>query len=107
MDFQFNTANDVAGPDGLRQRAEDVVRQKLDRITELLTRAELHISDVNGVRSGPDDKRAMLEIRPRGQDPISVTHDADTALAATAGAADKAMTAFERERGKRTNRKGH
>jgi hypothetical protein len=107
MDFQFNTANDITGDDDVKARIEAAVRQKLDRISSELTRLELHIVDVNGKRGGPADKRARLEARPRGRSPLSVTHEADTIDKAAAGAADKMMAAFARERGRLTSRKGH
>ncbi|MGQ5702243.1 HPF/RaiA family ribosome-associated protein [Sandaracinobacteroides sp. A072] len=106
MDFQFNTANDITGDDDVRARVEASIRQKLARIAEDITRVELHVRDFNGQRGGTD-KRAVLEIRPRGYDPISVSHDAATVDLAANGAADKALTAFDREMGRRTNRKGH
>jgi hypothetical protein len=106
MEFQFNTSNDITGDDDVRARVEANVRQKLDRIADSITRIELHISDENGPRGG-DDKRAVMEARPRGFDPISVTHSALTVDLAAAGAADKLLKAFDRDRGKRTTRKGH
>lgn len=107
MQFQFNTANDITGDEDVRARIEASVRHTLDRIAEHLTRVEVHLTDVNGQRGGPADKRARVEIRPRGSDPISVTHEALTVDLAASGAADKALRAFDRERGRRTTRKGH
>ncbi len=106
MEFQFNTSNAITGDDDVRARVEAAVRSKLDRISDLITRLELHISDENGPRGGVD-KRAVLEGRPRGFDPISVTHSAATVDAAAAGAADKLLKAVQTQQGKRTNRKGH
>lgn len=107
MDFQFNTANDITGDDDVKARIEAAVRQKLDRISGELTRVELHIADVNGKRGGPADKRARLEARPRGRDPLSVTHEAASVDQAAAGAAEKMIAAYARERGRLTSRKGH
>ena len=106
MEFQFNTANNITGDDDVRARVEASVRSRLGRISDSITRLELHVTDENGPRGGVD-KRAVLEGRPRGFDPISVTHSAATVDAAAAGAADKLMKAFETQQGKRTNRKGH
>ncbi|MFQ3595632.1 MAG: HPF/RaiA family ribosome-associated protein [Sphingomonadaceae bacterium] len=108
MDFQFNSSNAITGDDDVRARIETSLRRRLERIAGDLTRVELHLSDLDGTtRHGPASKRARLEGRPRGRDPIVVTHEADTVDAAAAGAADKLMRAFERDVGKRTNRKGH
>lgn len=108
VEFQFNTSNAITGDDDVRARIEASVRRKLARIADDLTRVELHLSDLDGtMRGGPADKQARLELRPRGRDPIVVTHQAATVDAAAAGAADKAMTAFARDVGRRTTRKGH
>jgi len=108
VEFQFNTSNAITGDDDVRARIEASVRHRLARIADDVTRVELHLSDIDGAaRGGPADKRARLEIRPRGRDPIVVTHQASTVDAAAAGAADKAMTAYARDLGKRTTRKGH
>lgn len=106
MEFQFNSSNAITGDDDVRRRVEANLRQKLDRLSDTLTRVEIHLSDENGPRGGTD-KRAMLEGRPRGSAPVAVTHTAETVDAAAAGAADKLLTAVERERGRRTTRKGH
>ncbi len=108
MRFQFNTSNDITGDDDVKARIEASVRQKLARLEDKLTRIELHVTDEDGPnRSGPNSKRAVLEARPAGMDPIKVSHNAGTVDAAAAGAADKLMTAYEREQGRRTTRKGH
>lgn len=107
MEFQFNTSNAITGDDEVRTRVEANVIQKLDRISESISRLELHLSDENGPRGGDGDKRAMLEARLRGSNPISATHSAATVDLAAAGAADKLLRAFERDQGRRTTRKGH
>jgi hypothetical protein len=106
MQFQFNTSNDITGDDDIRARIEVSVVTKLDRISNELTRVEIHLADANGPRGGTD-KVATLEARPRGSDPITVTATAPTVDAAAADAASKLLTAFDRERGRRTTRKGH
>lgn len=107
MDFQFNTANSITGDDDVRARIEATVRQKLSRISDSLTRVELHLGDEDGpVRDGAG-KRATLEARPKGDKPFTVTHTATTVDLAAAGAADKCLSVFERLQGKRTDRKGH
>lgn len=107
MDFQFNTSNSIMGDDDVRARIESAVRSRLARISADLTRVELHLSDPDGRARGAAGKRARLEARPRGRDPIVVAHDAATVDLAAAGAADKLLTAFAREQGRITSRKGH
>jgi hypothetical protein len=107
MEFQFNTSNSITGDDDVRARIEAVVRRKLDRIAGDLTRVELHLSDPDGRGRNSAGKRARIEARPKGRDPITVSHDAPTVDLAAAGAADKLLVAHAREIGRTTTRKGH
>lgn len=107
MQFQFNSDNQVAGDDGLADRVEALVRSKLDRVKDRLTRVEVHVGDVNGPRGGGGDKHCVVEIRPNGMDPISATDQAISIEIAVRSAATKVLSAYDRQIGKRTSRKGH
>ncbi|MGV8928903.1 MAG: HPF/RaiA family ribosome-associated protein [Brevundimonas sp.] len=107
MDIQINTANNVDGREALTQEVEETVRTRLARFSERLTRVEVHIHDENGDRNAVHDKRCVIEARPAGHDPISVTDQADSIDQATAGALSKMATALDRTFGKMTDRKGH
>lgn len=94
MQIQFNYAN-LESSDAL----EDHVRQELDssigRFSDRLTRIEVHIADLNSqVKSGPDDKRCMLEARPMGLDPIAVDSTADSFHTAVKDASQKLRRAL-------------
>ena len=82
------------------------VEVTLERHLEDLTRVEVHLSDENGGKSGPKDKRCKMEARPKGHQPILVSHDADSLTKAVEGAAQKLEHALEhlfgKLRGKRT-----
>ena len=82
------------------------VEVTLERHLEDLTRVEVHLSDENGGKSGPKDKRCKMEARPKGHQPILVSHDADSRTQAVEGAAEKLEHALEhlfgKLRGKRT-----
>lgn len=105
MQFQFNSDNSVDAGAADAGKIEDVVRGRLEHVADRLTRVEVHVGDVNGPRG--DDIRCMVELRPEGMQPISASHEAASAEAAAAQAADKALTAFQRQIGKMTSRKGH
>lgn len=107
MDIQINTANNVPGREALTQQLEETVRDRLSRFSERLTRVEVHVGDENGDRGGGDDKRCVIEARPAGRAPISVTEQAGSIDQAIAGALSKVTTALERDVGKITSRKGH
>jgi ribosome-associated translation inhibitor RaiA len=65
------------------------VEHALSRFSDRLTRVEVHLSDENGPKSGPDAKRCMMEARLRGRQPITVTHRAETLGQAIDGAVDR------------------
>jgi hypothetical protein len=76
------------------------VEAGLSHYKKRLTRVEVHLSDVNGPKGGPDC-RCALEARAAGRQPVAVTNDADTPDAAVKGAVEKMrrmlQTTFGRE----------
>lgn len=67
----------------------------MDRFSDRVTRVEVHLSDQNASKSGPDDKRCLMEFRIAGRQPDTVTHDASSVDLAITGAADKLKRAVE------------
>ncbi|HVM22366.1 MAG TPA: HPF/RaiA family ribosome-associated protein [Sphingomicrobium sp.] len=107
MQFLFNSDNQTPLGADAAERAEAIVASRLDRISDRLTRVEVHVSDVDGPRNGGDDMRCAIEIRPNGMRPITATDQAATVETAIGSAADKVLKAFDRQVGKTTTRKGH
>lgn len=107
MQFQFNSDNQVSGAQDVARQVEQDIRKGLSRFETRLTRVEVHISDVDGRKQGPGDKRCLLEVRPNRLDPIAVSHEADTVGQAVSGATGKLTVALERSLGRLTDRKGH
>ncbi len=56
---------------------------------------EVHLSDENAGKGGPNDQRCMMEARIEGRQPITVTHEAATVEDAADGAADKLARLIE------------
>lgn len=102
MQIQINTTNEVEGRAALLSHAEDQVRQRLSRFESRLTRIEMHLGDENGARSTAGDKRCVLEARPTGLAPVTVTDHGDTLEAAMAGALKKMANTLETTFGKRS-----
>jgi hypothetical protein len=107
MQVQINTDKTIPGSLAIADDVETSVRQRLSRFSDRLTRVEVHLTDQDGERSSPDDKRCMIEARIAGQDPISVTDHGGSIDQATSGALGKMTTALGRTFGRQTNRKGH
>lgn len=94
MQVQVHT-NQIEGSARLQEWVSSAVLDKLDHFDELLTRVVVHISDENAHKAGADDKRCHIEARPKGHQPISVTHKAEGMGIAVDGAAEKMRHALE------------
>jgi hypothetical protein len=68
-----------------------------------ITRIELHLSDENAGKEGPEDIKCMLEARLEGKKPIAVSNFADTNELAVDGAINKLKTHLETILGKMKN----
>src|SRR3990167_4653405 len=77
MQIQVHSDNHIEGSARLAEWVSESVTSKLDRFEEDLTRVIVHLSDENGIKAGSHDKRCQIEARPKGQQPISVTHKAE------------------------------
>ncbi|MBL0948740.1 hypothetical protein [Brevundimonas sp.] len=100
MQIQINTTNDVDGRAALLSHAEDQVRQRLSRFESRLTRIEMHLGDENGARNTAGDKRCVLEARPTGLAPVTVTDHGNTLEEAMSGALKKMVNSLETTFGK-------
>ena len=89
MQIQVNSDNHIQSSKRLEEWVRTTIESTLDRYEEDLTRVEVHLSDENGDKPGPHDLRCQLEARPKGHQPISVTHKADSLEQAIDGAAEK------------------
>lgn len=89
MQIQVNTDHNIEGHEALAAHVSGVVESALSRISEHISRVEVHLSDETRHKSGHDDKRCMMEARLEGRHPVAVTHEAATLDEAVDGAADK------------------
>jgi ribosome-associated translation inhibitor RaiA len=100
MQIQVNSDNHIQGSIRLEEWVRTTIESTLERYEEDLTRVEVHLGDENGDKPGPHDLRCQIEARPKGHQPISVTHKADTLELALDGAAEKLEHALEHLFGK-------
>ncbi len=100
MQFQFNSDSSVMGTENVAARIEEAVRTKIARFEDRLTRLEVHVSDENGAKGGGDDKACMIEARPSGGKPLSVTAHAAKVDDAARKAANTLAERLERHFGK-------
>ena len=89
MKIQLNTDVNIDGSEALAAHVRTTVQHALSRFSEHITRVEVHLSDENGAKSGPQDHRCMLEARLEGRQPVAVTDHAATLAQSLNGAAQK------------------
>ncbi|NEX19955.1 HPF/RaiA family ribosome-associated protein [Thiorhodococcus mannitoliphagus] len=95
MQVRINTDRHIEGHERLTAWAGSVVEQALSRVSDRITRVEVHLSETNADKSGQQGQRCMMEARLEGRQPIAATHQAATMDQAVKGAAEKLSGAIE------------
>ncbi|MBX3323346.1 MAG: HPF/RaiA family ribosome-associated protein [Phycisphaeraceae bacterium] len=88
MQVQVNFA-DVKGSESLEQHIREELERSIGRYATRITRVEVHVSDHNGVKHSPNDKRCLMEARPAGHEPFVIEHHGDDFFAVVSVGADK------------------
>ena len=107
MHIQVNTDHTIEGHEALADQIRGIVGNALSRISDHITRVEVHLTDERGPKSGKSDKRCMMEARLEGRQPIAVTDEAATVDLAVNGAADKLARLIEHTLGKLHDQRAH
>lgn len=95
MHIEIRTDSNIDGSDALTTHIKELVQNALAHFSDHITRVEVHLSDVNADKTGPDDKQCMIEARLEGRQPTAVKHTAATLDKAAKGAADKLKSSLE------------
>jgi len=69
MKVLVNSDKTIAVDDSLTRFVAGEVRRVLSRFDARLTRVEVHLSDINNLRTGKPDKRCLIEARPKAGAP--------------------------------------
>ena len=99
MQIQINSDHHIVGSPELAGRIQALVRDTLDRYSDRITRVEVHLNDLNGVKGG-NDKRCLMEARLAGLVPVDVNHEAGSLQVAIDAALEKLERAIEHKLGK-------
>jgi ribosome-associated translation inhibitor RaiA len=91
MQIQINSDNHISVHSRLSNSIEAELHRVLERFEGQLTRIEVHLSDENGEKSGAQDKRCLLEARPRHYPSVTVTNESADIQTAVSGAAGKML----------------
>jgi len=74
MQIQVNTDHNIDGRQRVAEYVRGVVEHAVSHFERQVTRVEVHLSDDNGAKAGPDDKRCVMEARVGSIEPVVVTH---------------------------------
>ncbi len=95
MQIQINSGSTIPMHAALSGLIEEELHRLLDRFDGHLTRIEVHLSDENGDKAGLQDKRCLLEARPKHHQSLAVTNDSADVQTAVSGAANKMQRLLE------------
>jgi ribosomal subunit interface protein len=99
MLIQFNS-NNIPVTEELEASLSGFISKALKRFSKRITRVEVHLEDENNLKSGKNDKRCSIEVRPENLEPIIVTSKSDNLVQAVREAADKSKASIEKTFGK-------
>ncbi|HET9032542.1 MAG TPA: HPF/RaiA family ribosome-associated protein [Dokdonella sp.] len=100
MKVQVNTDHSIEASEGMANHVSGLVEHALRNHANRLTRVEVHLTDVNAGKSGPEDKQCTIEVRPEGLQPMAATDNADGIDDAVRGAAHKVSRILDSAFGK-------
>jgi len=106
MQIQVNTDDHIQGGEPLAQWIKDETTSRLTRFKDHITRVEVFLTDIDGAKSGVNDKRCRLEARVVSRQPVTVTADADKMAAAFISAVDKLASVLDADLGRVKDRNG-
>ncbi len=98
MKIHVNTDKHIQGD--MQQHVEEAVHAALDRFSGQLSRVEVHLRDLNGGKTGANDKHCLMEARIDGRPPLAASEDADSVAGAINGAARKLQRVLDSSLGK-------
>jgi ribosome-associated translation inhibitor RaiA len=104
MIIVFNSDKNIKSTQQQADYFKGYITDELDRFSEHITRIEVHLSDENAGKTGPDDKRCLLEARSKNRQPMVVKANNNTIEQALFDAVAKLESALDTVYGKMKNR---
>lgn len=96
MLIQINTDKNIDGTAEMIHHFTTLLQNQLARFDENITRVVVFLSDENASREAGNDKKCILEVRPKGQDPLVVTTVTDSIHQSVKSAAEKMFLTLEK-----------
>jgi ribosome-associated translation inhibitor RaiA len=106
MNIQINTGHNIQGNEALIAKFSSTIKSALIRMSDHITKVEVHLKDEDGDKKGKNDKRCMIEAHLEGRQPIVVTEHANNLNQALDGAIDKLISMIESILGRQRDQKG-
>ena len=100
MQIYVDTDTNIDSGGSLTAYVEGEVAAALSRFSDHITRIEVHLSDESGGRANGAAIRCMIQARPVGQTPVTVTDDAGSVDAALAGAIQRLNHLLKKHEGR-------
>ena len=97
MIIQFNTDKTIHGTQKKQDYYSTVITDELKPYLDHITRIEVHISDENGEKGGPNDIRCLIEARLKGRQPIAFSDQANTMDLSISGAIEQLKSSLATE----------
>ncbi|MGB5106006.1 MAG: HPF/RaiA family ribosome-associated protein [Candidatus Zixiibacteriota bacterium] len=107
MQVQVNTDHNIEVCVAKAAKGSEVIETALARLSDRITRVEVHLSDVNSDKSSENDKRCVIEARLERRRPLAVSHQAATLDQAVDGAVEKLTRLIESTLGRSRDRRIH
>ena len=95
MTILINTDNNFTVHENFNSDIKGKLEKELARFSDYITRVEVHMSDENGHKKGPEDKKCILEARMEGKQPIAVSANAGNHEQALQGAIVKLKSSLD------------
>lgn len=103
MKIQLNTDKNIQGTEALEAFVSEKIEKTLKHLVDHVTRVEVHLSDENAHKGGPDDILCKMEARVEGQQPVIVSSKSDEKEKALNDAAEKLKSTLSSIVDKRKN----
>lgn len=101
MKITVNSDSSIAMNASLAKRIMGEAAEVLDRFSDRLTRVEIHLTDVDGGKTGKVDKRCLVEVRATRIQPLVASAHGKELPAAVREAMGKILRALNSALGKR------
>jgi ribosome-associated translation inhibitor RaiA len=104
MKIQLNTDKNIQGTETLETTVSEKINHELKHFADKISRIEVHLSDQNALKGGPNDIQCKIEARVEGMQPVIVVSKNGSKEKAVDVAVDKMKATLRTVFGKMKNK---